>query len=409
MKRPRFARNVAMLGLVSLLNDSSSEMIFPLLPAFVTSVLGGSLFSLGIIEGVAETANGAFKFLFGKLSDASGRRKPFVIAGYSVSWLAKLSIAFATGWPTVLASRFSDRLGKGIRTAPRDALLAASAPAESMGASFGLQRALDNLGAVIGPLAASAVLWLLVGGRAGSPFATASLPPAVLAGSLRKLFLIAAMPTLLAVALGSVFVVERAKKASAETGPAHSWRAVKPLLPFLVPLVLFSLGNSSDVFVLMRARDLGMPIAAVPLLWMVHNLTITVLSVPGGWASDRFGRKSLLLGGWLVYAAAYAGFAAAGASWQMWPLMILYGFFFGMTEGTERALVADLVRDRRATGYGVYNLSVSVCALPSSLLIAWLWERLGPAVAFGTGAGLALAAAALLGPALSLAKRLGEH
>lgn len=408
MKRPRFPRNVVTLGFVSLLNDASSEMIYPLLPTFVTGVLGGSLLSLGIIEGIAEAANGLFKFLFGRLSDVRGRRKPFVIAGYLVSGLAKLTIALAAGWPMVLASRFADRLGKGVRTAPRDALLAASAPVDSRGTSFGFQRALDNMGAVIGPLLAAAVLWLLLRESGVRPWniSALNLPPEVLAGSLRKLFAIAATPTALAVALCAAFV----RDAAGETARKKSepGRGVRPLFPFLLPLVLFSLGNSSDAFILMRARDVGVPVAALPLLWMVHNTAKTASALPGGWASDRLGRKALLAGGWLVYAAAYAGFAAARAPWQAWGLVAFYGLFFGMTEGAERALVADLVSSRRATGYGIYNLTTAACALPSSLLIAWLWESRGAAVAFGVGAGLALLAAALLPPALSLARRLSE-
>lgn len=373
--------NVLWLSLVSLLNDTASEMIYPLLPFFLTTTLGASATALGIIEGAADSASSLVKLLGGWVSDRFGRR-PLVTTGYGIAGAVRPALAAVTAPWQVLVLRLTDRFGKGIRSAPRDALLAESVAPERRGAAFGLHRAADHLGAAIGPLLASALLLLWP-------------------GELRRVFLIAAIPGLVAAAL----VVWKVR----ETHPPHATaRARFPgddaraafdpaFARFLFILVVFTLGNATDAFLLLRAADLGVPIAAVPILWAVHHVAKSALSVPGGMMADRIGPRRAIAAGWLVYALTYGGFAVAGAAWQAWVLFVVYGAFHALTEAPEKALVARMAPDGRSgAAFGAYHAAIGVAALPASLVFGVLWDRFGPGVPFLVGAGLALLAALLL-------------
>ncbi len=382
-----------MLGVVSLLTDASSEMIYPLLPLFLATTLGISATFIGLIEGLADSTASLLKLGSGWWSDRLGRRKAIVIVGYTLSACARPLVALAgAGWH-VLAIRVTDRVGKGVRTAPRDALLAAATPPASWGKAFGFHRAMDHTGAVIGPLIATVLLALGL-------------------TDLRVLFALAAIPGLLAV----VVLVSAVR----EHAPAH--RASGPpvrlsLSPFslrfkgvLAVVTLFTLGNSSDAFLLLKANAVGIGPAWIPLLWILLHLTKAASSTPAGALSDRIGRPRLILAGWLVYAVVYAGFGLSGTAWQMWVLFALYGLFFGLTEGVEKAYVADLApAEHRGTAYGLYHASVGLAALPASLLMGLVWDRLGPPAAFAVGAGLALVASILFVAVLRVSARTEEN
>ncbi len=379
MTRGRLHRNVIALGLVSLLTDFSSEMIYPLLPVFLTAVLGAGPAALGIIEGVAETTASLLKLFSGAWSDRVGRKKPLVVAGYALSTAARPLVGFAAAWAHVLAVRFADRIGKGVRTSPRDALVAASVPPGDRGRAFGLQRAMDHLGAVLGPLAA----FLLMTG-AGLSY--------------RPVFLLSVIPGLAAVAALLFFVREPAAPA-----PAHAGARLRdgglpaPFRRYLAIVCLFTLGNASDAFLILRTVDAGVPAKYVPLLWGAFHVVKSSLSTPAGMLSDRWSRKTLIAGGWLVYAACYGGWALArGPAWVV-GLFLAYGLFAAATEGAERAFVADFVPpDRRGTAFGWFHLAVGISALPASVVFGIVWGRYGAPAAFGVSAGLAVAASVLL-------------
>ena len=386
---PRLGRNVAALALVSLLTDLSSEMIYPLLPLFLAGTLGAGAAVLGAIEGAAETTAALLKLASGWWSDRVRRRKPLVLAGYALASAARPLVAVATSATQVLAIRLTDRVGKGIRGAPRDALLAESVPAERRGFAFGVHRAADHAGAVLGPL----VAFVLLEG--------AGL-------SLRELFAWAAVPGALAVAV-VLWGVREPRVAATPVAPAAASTpaAAAPTLDahgfggafwrYLAVLLVFTLGNATDAFLLLRAADLGVPTAAVPVLWAMLHVVKSAASVPGGALSDRIGRKPLIVAGWAVYAAVYLLFAAACAAWHAWALFAAYGVYYGLTEGAEKALVADLAPPaRRGTAFGWYNLAIGIGALPASLLFGVVWDRVSPAAAFTVGATLAGAASLAL-------------
>ena len=384
MRAPRLGRNVLVLSAVSFLTDASSEIIYPLLPIFLTTVLGAGASAVGAIEGAAETTSALLKLASGWWSDRASRRKPLVVAGYTLASIARPLIAVAQSAGQVLAIRLTDRVGKGIRGSPRDALIAESVDASIRGRAFGFHRAADHAGAVIGPLIAFALLrW-------------EHLP-------LRTVFLIAALPAVLSV-LVLVFGVRegpreaRAAGARKSAGPTLTAESLgRPFWMFLGSVLLFTLGNSTDAFLILRANQLGVSVALVPILWAALHVVKSAASVPGGALSDRFGRKPLILAGWAVYAGVYLAFGRATATWHAWALFLVYGLFFGLTEGTQSALVADLVgRDRRGTAFGWYYLAIGVGALPASLLFGFIWDRVGPTAAFDIGAGLAVAAALVL-------------
>ena len=376
------------IGLVSLLNDASSEIIYPLLPVFLVTSLGASAKAIGTIEGLAESISSLLKLFAGYLSDRLGKRKALVVAGYSLASIARPLLAFAQTWTQVLAIRLTDRVGKGIRTAPRDAMIADTVRTEQRGIAFGFHRAMDHGGAVIGPL----IGYLLV-----VLFVAKSREPTT--GEFSRIFLVASIPALIAVVVAAVFMRESPVK------PAHGTEVVKLSLRgfdsnfkrFLFVLALFTLSNSSDSFLILRAVDSGVSVAMVPLLWAAHHAMKVLSSLFGGDLSDRLGRKRLIVSGWILYAAVYAGFAFATNKASLWILFLIYGIYFGLAEGAEKALVADLVRpEQRGTAYGLYNLAFGITVFPASLLMGMIWDWKGPTLAFLISASMGGMAAVLL-------------
>ena len=374
--RVRLGRNILALGAVSLLTDLSSEMIYPLLPLFLTGVLGASATAIGAIEGAAESTSALLKLASGWWSDRARRRKPLVIGGYVISSLIRPLVALAQSVPQVLAIRLIDRVGKGIRTSPRDALIADSVPVEHRGRAYGFHRAADHAGAVIGPLIAFALLgWFGL--------------------SLRTLFLLAAIPAMLSVGVLLVGVREVPR---ATIAPGADVDLAVPLSrrfwSFLAVLLVFTLGNATDAFILLRSAQLGVAPALVPILWAMLHVVKAAVSTPAGALSDRLGRRPMLIAGWVLYAAVYFGFARATGEWQAWALFGAYGLYFALTEGAQKAMVADLVPAwRRGAAFGWYNLSLGLGAFPASLIFGAIWDRFGAPIAFQYGAVLALLAA----------------
>lgn len=386
MSRPGFTsalralpRSVWLLGFISLMNDAASEMIYPLLPLFVAGTLGAGPRILGLIEGLAEAASSLLKLVSGVWSDRTRRAKPFVVAGYGVAGLARTLIAAATGWWFVLLCRLADRVGKGLRSSPRDAMLGRSIDASQRGLAFGFHRAMDNAGAVLGPLIAAALL------GAGL--------------ELRTVFWCAAIPAV--VVFIATLQLREVEPVAVVQAPRFNWhlREFPPeFRRYLVVLGLFMLGNSSNLFLLMRVRDFGLPQEQIPLLWAMMSGVAAVFLTPLSALSDRFGRRRLIVLGWIAYAAIYLVLGWNGVKpWGVWALFAAYGLFMAATEGAEKALVADLVpREQLGTAFGWYHLTLGVTLLPASLLFGALWESLSPFVAFAFGAGCASLAAVLL-------------
>lgn len=389
--------NVLAVGLVSLLTDLSSEMINPLLPVFVAGLAPGSAaVLLGAIEGLAEATASVLKLISGRLSDRLGRRKPLVLLGYSLSTFARPALALAgVGWHAV-ALKFADRVGKGIRTSPRDALIGDAVPPARRALAFSFHRAMDHTGAVLGPLLALLVLSLTLG-EALWLGETGTASGAEMA-ALRTVFAWALAPGLLA-----LLVLALAVRETGAAAPARAEGAGEEALPrrfywFVGASGLFALGNSSDLFLLLYARErFGSGLLGLLGLWVALHAVKVAASVPGGLLADRLGKRRAILAGWAVYAGVYLGLARATAAWQIWALLLVYGVYYGLTEGAAKALVVDYAGPgRRATALGIYHAVVGLAALPASLLFGVYWAVLGPAVAFTIGAGLAAAAAALL-------------
>jgi MFS family permease len=368
---------VKTLGLVSLLNDVSSEMIYPLLPRFLTHTLRAGPLFLGAVEGLAEAGASLLKIASGWLSDRLARRKPLVVLGYALSSLARPLVAVATAGWQVLAVRVADRVGKGTRSAPRDAMLADVTPADQRGRAYGFHRAMDHGGAVLGPLAAWAIL--------------------ALGADQRTLFALAAIPAAVVVVVLLAAVREAPRATAADTPEPAAVSGIGPRRGFgayLVVLAAFTLGNSSDAFLLLRAEEVGVPVGALPLLWTTHHLVKAAASTYGGTLSDRIGRRRAILLGWTVYAAAYTGFAVAEAAWQVWLAFGVYGLHYALTEGPERAMVADLAGGPgQGRAFGLYHAVTGAMLLPAGLLTGALWQAWGPPVALFAGAGLAAVAA----------------
>ncbi|MDT5295502.1 MAG: hypothetical protein QOJ76_2382 [Acidobacteriota bacterium] len=435
----RLPRNVITIGLVSLLNDASSEIIYPMLPAFLALTLGASPRAIGVVEGVAESVSSLLKLVSGYFSDRTGRRKGLVVFGYGLASVVRPLLAFATSWYQVLAVRFTDRVGKGLRSSPRDAMIADAAPPAERGLAFGFHRAMDHGGAVLGPLIGLAVLRLV-----------ASDPRTPTGTDYTTIFLFASAPALLAM-LVLIFAVREThgraaaakvasrgragedtpvgatKRDSGDAGAAVSAGATaanaiganaqtpdgaKPRLTlrgfdanfkrFLVLVALFTLSNSTDAFLIRRAQMAGISTGqGTLLLWSALHLSKVISSVVGGDLSDKLGRKTLIVSGWLLYAAVYLGFAYVSTAGAAWALFLIYGVYFGLAEGAEKALVADLVRpEQRGTAYGLYNLAFGVTVLPASLLMGALWDWKGPATAFIFSAAIGSTAALLLAVAV---------
>jgi MFS family permease len=381
-------RNVFAIGLVSLLNDASSEIIYPLLPIFLAQSLGASARAIGTIEGLAESISSLLKLFAGYLSDRLAKRKLLVVAGYSVASLARPLLAFAHTWTQVLAIRLTDRIGKGVRTAPRDAMIADTVRVEQRGIAFGFHRAMDHAGAVIGPIVGYLLVILFV--------ANAKSPTT---GEFSKIFLAASVPALIAVLVAIFFM--RESPVHAQRGPEIAKLSLRGFdsnfKRFLLVLALFTLSNSSDSFLILRAMDSGVSVALIPLLWAAHHGTKVLSSLLGGDLSDRLGRKRLIVAGWILYAAVYAGFAFATNQASLWILFLVYGIYFGLAEGAEKALVADLVRpEQRGTAYGLYNLAFGITVFPASFLMGTIWDWKGPTVAFLLSAFMGATAAMLL-------------
>jgi MFS family permease len=370
---------VVLLGFTSLFTDVGTEMIFPLLPVFLSEVLKAGPAYIGLVEGAADTVASLLKLASGVVADRVPRRKPLVLFGYGLSSAARPFVALATQPWHVLAVRVTDRVGKGIRGSPRDALVA-DAAGDRAGRAFGYEAAMDNLGAVVGPLLATALV-------------AARVP-------LREVFAIAVVPGAMATAL--VLAVREPARVSLPARPLGPppTRVLTPMLTsYLVILALFSLGNSSDGFLLLRARSAGLTTAEIPILWAVLNASKVVWAWLGGGLADRMPRARLIALGWLVYALVYLGLGRASAPWQVWALFVVYGIFYGLTEPVEKALLKDLVRaDQRGRAYGAYNFVVGITALPAGLMTGLLWRTWGPGPALELSAGLAGAAGvAILG------------
>lgn len=385
----KLPRNVFAISLVSLLNDASSEIVYPLLPIFVASTLGASAGAIGIIEGTAESISSLLKLFAGYLSDRLGKRKLLVVSGYTVASIARPLLAFANNWHQVLAIRLSDRIGKGVRTAPRDAMIADAVAVEQRGLAFGFHRAMDHGGAVIGPLLGYLLVFIFVVNR-----------NAPTKSEFKTIFLLAAVPALAAVVVALFFMRESPEHHMQQKSsvPKLTLRGFDSNFKrFLCVVALFTLSNSSDSFLILRARDSGVSIATIPLLWAAHHASKVLSSLFGGDLSDRVGRKRLIASGWLLYAAVYAGFAVVGHNVTVWILFLVYGIYFGLAEGAEKALVADLVLpEQRGTAYGLYNLAFGITVLPASLLMGTLWDWRGPTTAFLVSAAMGAGAAILL-------------
>lgn len=384
----KLSRNVIALSAVSLLNDTSSEIIYPLLPAFLAITLGASPFAIGLIEGFAESVAALLKLFSGYFSDRFKSRKILIFIGYLLASISRPILAFAASWPQVLAVRVTDRIGKGVRGAPRDAMLASSVAPEYRGLAFGFNRAADHLGAVFGPLIASALLYFI---------AVDSTSPT--SAEYRSVFLFASIPVVLGIVTILVFVREEPR---AEVTPATRTPLKLSLKEFngnfklfLAVLFIFTLSNSTDAFLLLRAQEVGISIAMLPILWMTLHFSKVIFSLIGGDLSDRIGRKTLIVSGWVLYALVYLAFGYMTQAWQAWALFIVYGAFFGLTEGAEKALVADMVpEEKRGTAFGFYNLAFSIGVFPASIIFGLMWTYLGVQTAFIVSAGISFAAAA---------------
>lgn len=392
--RPRFyerytklPRNVHALSLVSLLNDTSSEIIYPLLPTFLFLALGASPFAIGAIEGAAESTASLLKLFSGYISDRFQKRKLLVFIGYALASVTRPFLVFVSSWQQVLFVRLTDRVGKGIRGTPRDALLSLAVPPEKRGLAFGFNRAADHLGAVFGPIIASTLLYF---------YATDAQNPLI--DEYKRVFLVASVPVILGLFV-IVFLVKDEKVETHEKAKINfSLKGFDANFKrFLFVIALFTLSNSSDAFLLLRARDAGIATAMLPILWMVLHISKVISSLVGGNLSDKLGRKKLIFSGWILYALVYAGFAFVDSASGAWALFIIYGVYFGLSEGAEKALVADLVpAGKRGTAFGLYNLAFGVTVFPASLLIGALWNAFGAPTAFLFSAAISICAAAVL-------------
>jgi MFS family permease len=388
IERPPPARldpTVKALGFVTLLNDLSSEVAVRTLPLFLANVLGVKAGVIGFIEGLAESTATLLKVVSGVLADRVGNKKALALWGYGLSGFTKPLLFFAASWPLVLVVRVLDRIGKGIRTAPRDALIADVTAPEARGRAFGFNKAMDKAGAVVGLVLAAGILY--VGGTG---------QVAITRENYQALVLLSVIPGIASVFVLARWVREGPSSASAQwSGVRLAWRGLDGRFrAYLVMLVIFTLGNSSDAFLMLRAQTLGFQPVEIFLLLAGFNLVIAVSSTPAGALSDRLGRRGLIVVGWAIYAVIYLGFAYASSAWHVWALYLGYGLYYGAFQGAASALVADLVPpELRGTAYGLFNGAIGVVAFPASLLAGLLWDWYGPPAPFLAGGLLALVAA----------------
>jgi len=374
-----FSRNVFFTGLVSFFMDVSSEMIYPLVPLFLANVLGVNKSMIGLIEGIAEATASLLKVFSGWLSDRIGQRKNLMLAGYAISTLSRPIIALAGTWQQVLAYRFIDRVGKGIRTAPRDAIIAESAETTHLARAFSFHRSMDTMGAVVGPAIALILLQLYN-------------------NNYKMVFWLSMIPGAIAVLVIIAFIKEknRSSVASVErprfTFKHFDWRVKF----FIVIATLFALGNSSDAFLILRAEQVGIPTVMIPAVYLLFNLIYSLSAIPAGIAADKYGKKRIILLGFVLFAGLYYGFAVAKSNAAIWVLFALYGLFMGLTEGIQKAFLATIIpQDFKATAFGVYATAVGIATLPASLIGGLLWDRVSPAATFYFGAATATLAALL--------------
>ncbi len=378
--------NVFFLGLVSLFTDISSEMIFTLVPLFLQNVLGATTTIIGLIGGLSDSTEGVFKIFSGWFSDHIHKPKLLAVLGYGFSTLAKPFMLLATNWGIVAGVRLADRVGKGVRTSPRDALVADSVTSDKRGRGFGLHRAMDTTGAVLGLTMAAFIIYHIQGG--GIDLTLKSYRWMILGGII---------PAVLAVLILFIFVRERKKKQTDQTAKAFSLKALRTGFDtrfkfFLIIMAIFTLGNSSDFFLILRAQNIDAPLVQVVLMLVLFNIVYALTAYPMGILSDRLGRRKVIASGWLVYGLVYLGFALASQIWQAWVLFAVYGVYYGMVEGVGKAFVADLVsEDKRGIAYGLYNGVLSLVLLPASVIGGALWS-ISPSATFYFGGGLALLA-----------------
>jgi MFS family permease len=372
-------RNVFFAGIVSFFMDVSSEMIYPLIPLFLANVLGINKSMIGLIEGIAEATASLLKVFSGWISDRIGKRKGLMLAGYAVSTLSRSIIATAGTWQKVLVSRFVDRLGKGIRTAPRDAIIADSTDSARLGRAFSFHRSMDTMGAVVGPAIALVLLQLY-------------------SNSYKRVFWLSMIPGAMAVLIIALFIRE---KNSSAVGPVKRPRLTLKLFGwkvkfFIFITTLFALGNSSDAFLILRAEQVGIPLFMIPAVYLMFNLVYSLSAIPAGIAADKFGKKKLILLGFILFALLYYGFGTAATETDIWLLFGLYGVFMGLTEGIQKAFLATIIPpDFKATAFGVYSTAAGFAALPASLIGGLLWDRVSPSATFYFGAATASLAAFL--------------
>ena len=384
-----FGKNVTVAGLVSFFMDISSEMIYPLVPLFLANVLGVNKSVIGLIEGIAESTASLLKVFSGWFSDRIGNRKWLMALGYGISTLSRPFLALATGWYQVLGSRFIDRFGKGVRTAPRDAIIAESADKAYLGRAFGFHRAMDTMGAVVGPALAFFFLGLF-------------------SDDYRKVFWLSMIPGVIAVLLIILFITEKKKAVSLHTDrPKLTLKHFNWRFKFFVTIAaLFAAGNSSDVFLILRAQQVGVSTLMIPIVYLLFNLIYSLSSIPAGMAADKFGKKRVILLGFVLFAALYYGFAVAGSVTAIWILFGLYGLFMGLTEGIQKAFLATIIPpDFKATAFGVYNTAVGLAMFPASLIGGWLWDHVSPSATFYFGATTAAISSAMFMVFIAVVRR----
>ena len=372
------SKNVFVLGLVSFFNDVASEMIYPIVPIFLTSVLGAPIAIVGLIEGIAESTASILKVISGWLSDKWRKRKPFIIIGYSFSAISKILLGLAYSWPFVLLARFIDRFGKGTRTSSRDALITESSEDKVRGRAFGFHRTLDTLGAVVGPLLALLAIHFLD-------------------NDFRLIFFLAFIPAFIGILLLLFFVQEKKKEANSLNVFHFNWRELNPSFKiFLFISLIFALGNSSDAFLILRAKNLGLSLSLAVLAYVLFNFTYAIFSTPAGFIADKFGPRKVLLAGFLLFSIVYLLFGLVHSSLLLWLLFPIYGIFMALTEGVGKAYISNLVpQEKIGTAFGVYQTTIGLGTFFASLIAGLLWTYLNVSTPFIFGSMMALISAVL--------------